>query len=88
MTGDNMYTFLVIGSGDFPYSLLSTQSCFPATETDAKSVFELSYSRRTISMKSIRAPSPNLWKSFGWTLCGAVTACGKEDYTKYHTWPC
>ncbi len=88
MTGDDMYTFFVIGSGGFPYPLLSTQGCFPATESDAENAFKLSGSRRTINMKSIRAPSPNLWRSCGWTLHGAAAPCKAEDYTRYHTWPC
>jgi len=85
----NIYLFEVTGSGKFPTNLLADQSCFPKTVEDAHNAFEFSSSRRTISLKGIRIPSPDLWLSYGWSIGRLPDALfEKEDYDKYHTWPC
>jgi hypothetical protein len=85
----NIYLFEVTGSGEFPTSLLADQSCFPKTTEDAYNAFEFSSSIRTISLKSIKIPNVDLWRSYGWSISGLPDSLfQKEDYTKYHTWPC
>ena len=85
----NLYTFQVMGSGEFPYTLLSEQVCFPKSNEAAVNGFENKLSRRTISLQSSRLPSVNLWRSYGWSVGGIVSAYVEiEDYNLYHTWPC
>lgn len=87
MTG-NTYYFEVTGAGKFPHNLLAEQSCFPEKKEDATNAFEKAGSKRTIKMKGVAQPSPNLWRSYGWNLFSFSAIIPKEDYTIYHTWPC
>ena len=84
----NVYYFEVTGIGDFPHRLLAEQGCFPEEGKDAENAFERSGSKRTVRMKGITSPSPNLWRSYGWSLLSFSHMISSEDYTVYHTWPC
>jgi hypothetical protein len=85
----NMYCFEAIGKGFFPHELLANQKCFPSSREDAISAFEYAGSYRTIALKGREAPNHNLWKSYGWTVrLVSGIAPYREDYAKYHTWPC
>jgi len=85
----NICCFEAIGQGVFPYELLASQRCFPASEQDANSAFKYSGTSRVITIEGLEPPNHNLWKSYGWTI-RIISGFGpcKEDYTKYHTWPC
>ena len=80
--------FEITGSGMFPHRLLAEQRCFPEEESDAIKAFERSGFNRTIKLKSIVAPNPDLWRSYGWMVRLTSNNIPPEDYTNYHTWPC
>ena len=54
----------------FPYDMLRYDQCWPVTSEDAFKVVS-DVDRRSIKMRSYRAPTIEHWSSFGW-------ACGTE----------
>ncbi len=83
------YIFQVIGSGKFPYSLLSEERCFPSSEYEAEKAFDSVASRRVVCLESVSVPNALAWMKHGWSLRGVCTNIVEtEDYNKYHTWPC
>lgn len=81
----NSNRFSVKGSGDFPYAMLQRGKCYPEAEVDVENM--LSYSSpRTINLVGF-LQSEDSWRSFGWMVVSGPPLY-KEEYTKYHTWPC
>ncbi len=77
--------FTVKGSGSFPYVLLQRGKCYPEREVDVDSMFNYT-SSRTINLIGF-PPNEDSWRSFGWMVISQPPFY-KEEYVKYHTWPC
>ena len=82
------YYFEITGNGVFPHRLLAEQGCFPKEEQDSIKAFERSGFKRTITLRSVSAPKPDLWRTQGWMVRVISNNIPSEDYTIYHTWPC
>lgn len=71
-----VFHFTVEGSGSFPSDMLRYDSCFPVSETEARSIArDDATGRRTIRLQRVgsntNGPTERRWESFGWH----VTAC-------------
>jgi hypothetical protein len=70
-------TFVVEGSGEFPFDMLRYDSCWPQNGDSAAFMSKHYTERRKITLESvgISTPSVNRWASFNWRV---VTA-GERD---------
>ncbi len=86
----NLVNFVVVGEGKFPMFMLSKTKCHPKTTEDS-ALIEESLISITKSKRSIRLigeqPSDNLWRTLGWSVVSKPLEM-KNDYERYHTWPC
>lgn len=70
---ENSLVFKVTGKGYFPVDMLRYDHCYPA---DSESATKLLRSHngasflepRTISLRSLKAPTVGRWESFGWKV--------------------
>jgi hypothetical protein len=63
--------FVVEGAGDFPMDMLRYDTCFPATEDDARRAALQNGTRQvTVIGRSLagRVPTEGRWASFGWKV--------------------
>lgn len=69
-----MFRFTVEGGGRFPTDMLRHDSCWPASEGEARRLADGpdDRERRTVTLKraSVNASGPTVdrWRSFGWTV--------------------
>ena len=71
-----MYRFVVCGRGEFPYSLLKEQGCYPASLDDYKAtcfnaiwLTPSSYGNiRYVTLDSTKPPKESVWQTFGWKI--------------------
>jgi len=68
-------TFKVQGSGEFPIDMLRYDACYPADESDARTMLEgfgsgmhTVYLRKRYAKKNEQQLTPDRWRSFGWRL--------------------
>jgi hypothetical protein len=63
-------TFVVCGSGDFPYDMLRYDACWPATEGDSALLSPRYIEHRQVTLETISGfeTTPERWKSFLWEV--------------------
>lgn len=78
------WTISVSGKGEFPWDMLRYDECYPASTDDAlmmpaplvpstgASEREFWTKRRTVVLRSNKAPTIARWDSFGWTVTAEV----------------
>lgn len=65
----NLHSFTVEGTGRFPFDMLRYDSCWPASQIDVTRMTDADYSgTRRVNLHSHKAPSPERWDSFRWTI--------------------
>lgn len=75
--------FSVEGNGEFPFELMRTQECVPASEQDHQRIFAdgrrrvaLAYSE---SMDVWCGPSLHLWRTMGWPVVEGTLSRAVKD---------
>jgi len=70
-----VYEYYVTGTGEFPWDMLRYDACWPADSTEAYKMGvgfwgkDDAYSRRrSIKLRSYRAPTVDRWSSFTWSV--------------------
>jgi len=64
-----LYIYTVEGSGNFPWDMLRYDACWPARMVDVNNLqWSTMRERRLVLLRSIRAPTIDRWKSYGWDV--------------------
>lgn len=67
-------TYAVVGTGEFPFDMLRYDQAFPNTGDDAGLIAATRcIDSVEITLRSIKPPTVERWKSFGWTVINPVT---------------
>jgi hypothetical protein len=68
------YTYVVAGSGRFPFDMLRHSQAWPEYETESSLLDSEHRKHRKIRMASHTRPVVERWSSFGWTVIDGPVA--------------
>lgn len=68
----NLHRFMVQGKGRFPFGMLASGRCWPATRGDAQDMASLT-GRRLIRLESHQEFDADCWKNLGWPVADSST---------------
>lgn len=72
MAGYRLYTFVVEGTGQFPWDMLRYDQCWPNSQQSATNMPVLRpigfNTRRQVTLTGIKPATVKRWESFGWKV--------------------
>jgi hypothetical protein len=67
-----IYTFAVLGTGQFPLDMLRYDSCYPKSQDDTgemeRSFLPRNRDEHRVTLVGAKEPTVGRWQSFGWVV--------------------
>jgi hypothetical protein len=71
-----LHRFVVEGNGEFPFDMLRSDACWPASNAGGDNILNLAphyrserlHEKRKVTLCSYSEPTEGRWRSFGWPV--------------------